>query len=57
MGLLGQHSNAFLSDRIFDVYDRDKDGCLTYNEYATIMDVMCNGDTLEKNEFSFRLID
>lgn len=34
MGILGQQENAFLSDRIFEVFDSNKDGMLTFEEYA-----------------------
>lgn len=30
MGLLGLESNAFLSDRIFDVVDSDKDSFISF---------------------------
>jgi len=30
MGLLGLESNAFLSDRIFDVVDTDKDSYINF---------------------------
>ena len=57
MGLLGQRQNPFLADRIFDVFDKDKDGKLTCDEFTGIMDVLCNGDEDEKNQFSFALMD
>ena len=57
MGLLGQRQNPFLADRIFEVFDKDKDGMLTCDEFTGIMDVLCNGDEDEKNQFSFALMD
>lgn len=57
MGLLGQQQNAFLADRIFQSFDEDKDGCLKLEEFTRIMDIMCNGSTNERNQFSFRLMD
>lgn len=49
MGILGQQENAFLSDRIFTVFDSNKDGMLSFEEYTQIMDVLCNGTEKEKN--------
>ena len=57
MGILGQQSNAFLADRIFEVFDKDKDGKISQDEYLHIMDVLCNGNDIEKNQFSFALMD
>lgn len=57
MGILGQQENAFLADRIFEVFDINKDGVLTFDEYLQIMDVLCNGTETEKNQFSFALMD
>ena len=57
MGILGQQENAFLADRIFEVFDMDHDGMLDFNEYSKIMDVLCNGDERQKNMFSFALMD
>lgn len=48
MGLLGLESNAFLSDRIFDVVDTDRDGYIAFAEFTTIMDTLINGDEDEK---------
>jgi Ca2+-binding EF-hand superfamily protein len=57
MGLLGLESNAFLSDRIFDVVDTDRDSYITFAQFATIMDTLINGEEDEKHEFSFSLFD
>lgn len=57
MGILGQQENAFLADRIFEVFDVNNDGVLTFEEYSHIMDVLCNGTDQEKNQFSFALMD
>lgn len=57
MGLLGLESNAFLSDRIFEVVDTDHDEYISFAEFATIMDTLINGNEDEKMEFSFSLIE
>ncbi len=57
MGLLGLESNAFLSDRIFDVVDKDHDNHINFAQFATIMDTLINGEEDEKHEFSFALLD
>lgn len=56
-GLLGSGSNPFLSDRIFHLADQDNDQHVTFEEFATIIDIYQNGTTEEKNEFSFALFD
>lgn len=57
MGLLGLESNAFLSDRIFEVVDSDRDQYINFVQFATIMDTLINGEEDEKHEFSFALLD
>lgn len=57
MGLLGLESNSFLSDRIFEVVDSDKDEFITFEQFLTIMDTLINGEEDEKHEFSFALLD
>ena len=57
MGLLGLESNAFLSDRIFEVVDSDNDQFISFAQFATIMDTLINGEEDEKHEFSFSLLD
>lgn len=57
MGLLGLESNAFLSDRIFEVVDYDQDDQINFVQFATIMDTFLNGNEDEKHEFSFALFD
>lgn len=56
-GLLGQGLNPFLSDRIFRLADQDNDGHITFEEFATIVDIYQNGTAEERNEFSFGLFD
>lgn len=48
MGLLGLESNAFLSDRIFEVVDADNDEYISFPQFATIMDTLINGNEDEK---------
>ncbi len=57
MGLLGLESNAFLSDRIFEVVDTDRDDKINFAQFTTIMDTLINGEEDEKHEFSFALLD
>lgn len=56
-GLLGQGSNPFFSDRIFKLADQDRDQHVTFEEFATIIDIYQNGTVEEKNEFSFAMFD
>ena len=57
MGLLGQRSTPFLADRIFAIVDNDRDELITFHQFATIMDVLCNGTDDERNMFGFALMD
>lgn len=57
MGLLGQQQHPFLADRIFDVFDTDQDGLISFDQFSAIMDLLCNGTEDEKSQFSFALMD
>lgn len=57
MGLLGQNQNPFLCDRMFAIFDDDKDNYLVFKEFTYIMDMLCNGTEDQRNQFSFRLMD
>ena len=46
-----------MSDRIFQLADQDRDLHITFEEFATVLDIYQNGDTEVKNEFSFALFD
>lgn len=49
MGLLGQNENPFLCDRIYDIFDEDRDGYIQEKEFVRIMDILCNGSDDERN--------
>jgi Ca2+-binding EF-hand superfamily protein len=57
MGILGQNESPFLCDRIFDIFDEDKDSNLSFQEFSYIMDILCNGSEVQRYQFSFRLMD
>ena len=46
-----------MADRIFDVFDTDQDGWISFDQFAAIMDLLCNGTEDEKSQFSFALMD
>ena len=46
-----------MADRIFEIFDINHDGCLNFDEFAAIMDVLINGDEDERIQFSFALMD
>lgn len=46
-----------MSDRVFRMVDQDQDQHITFEEFATIIDIYQNGTVDEKNEFSFSLFD
>ena len=57
MGILGQQQHPFLADRIFEVFDMDRDGRINFQAFSSIMDVLCNGSEDERNMFGFALMD
>jgi Ca2+-binding EF-hand superfamily protein len=57
MGLLGLESGSFLSDRIFDVMDMDRDGDLSMDDFLKYFDVLIYGSDAEKAEITFKMID
>ena len=57
MGLLGQQSHPFLANRIFEVFDRKRKEVLVFDQFAAIMDVLCNGTEDQRNQFGFALMD
>lgn len=56
MGLLGLRTVYYLSDRIFDVLDDDKDGKIRFLDFALYFDTIYHGDQYKKAEISFKLI-
>lgn len=56
-GFLGHTAHPFLPDSIFRLADSDRDGHITFEQFATIMDIYHNGSADEKSEFSFGLLD
>lgn len=44
MGLLGLRTVYYLSDRIFDVLDDDKDGKIRFLDFALYFDTIYHGD-------------
>ena len=42
---------------MFEVFDVDGDRTITFEEFAQIMDVLCNGSDEDKNQFSFQMMD
>eukprot|EP00927_Polykrikos_kofoidii_P058379 TRINITY_DN5285_c0_g2_i2.p1 TRINITY_DN5285_c0_g2~~TRINITY_DN5285_c0_g2_i2.p1 ORF type:complete len:887 (+),score=125.48 TRINITY_DN5285_c0_g2_i2:104-2662(+) len=53
MGMIGLTDDAFLPDRMFQVFDIDKDGRVSFVEFATSLAVMIRGTEDEKLKFSF----
>mmetsp|Transcript_42225 Transcript_42225/g.64732 ORF Transcript_42225/g.64732 Transcript_42225/m.64732 type:complete len:80 (+) Transcript_42225:731-970(+) len=52
-GLIGQGSNPFFSDRLFKLADQDRDQHISFEEFASMMDIFYHGTQEEKNELSF----
>lgn len=49
MGLLGQQGHPFLADRMFEVFDVNRENYLNFKQFTAIMDILCNGEEYEKN--------
>jgi len=52
----GNYHPSF-SDRIFDIFDSDKDGDIDFMEYASGLSILMKGTAEEKSEFGFKLFD
>ena len=57
LGIFGIDSLSFLSDRMFQVMDIDKDGKICLEEYLSYFDIMLHGEEEEKMRQSFDLLD
>lgn len=55
MGVIGLTDDPFLPDRMFQVFDADHDGKLTFTEFATSLAVMIRGTEEEKLTLSFKM--
>lgn len=54
----GQDSQAReLSERIYRVLDKDRDGKVSFREYISHLNTMIHGDQQSKNDYTFTLID
>ena len=50
-------SNKEISNRLFDIFDKDKSGSIDYNEFMETIESMVNGKEEEKIRFAFELHD
>eukprot|EP00929_Paragymnodinium_shiwhaense_P107559 TRINITY_DN7370_c1_g2_i2.p1 TRINITY_DN7370_c1_g2~~TRINITY_DN7370_c1_g2_i2.p1 ORF type:complete len:856 (+),score=195.15 TRINITY_DN7370_c1_g2_i2:82-2649(+) len=55
MGIIGLTEDSFLPDRMFQVFDQDGDGKLSFFEFASSLAVMIRGTEEEKLELSFHI--
>eukprot|EP00455_Lapot_gusevi_P017995 TRINITY_DN19739_c0_g1_i12.p1 TRINITY_DN19739_c0_g1~~TRINITY_DN19739_c0_g1_i12.p1 ORF type:complete len:301 (-),score=57.94 TRINITY_DN19739_c0_g1_i12:529-1431(-) len=46
-----------VTNRVFGVFDRDKDGCIDFSEFASGLALLCNGSARDKIELAFSLFD
>jgi len=53
MGVIGLTDDPFLPDRMFFVFDKDKDGKLNFEEFAVSLAIMIRGTEDEKLNLSF----
>jgi hypothetical protein len=54
MGVLG---NTFMTERMFQAMDKDKDNYIDLEEYLTYNDIISNGDVKEKREQNFTMLN
>ena len=52
-----QLSNEKISDRLFDIFDKDNSGSIDYNEFMGTIESIVNGGKKEKIRFAFDLHD
>ena len=57
LGIFAIDSLSFLSDRMFAVMDKNRDGKLHLHEYLDYFDIMLHGTKSEKTMQSFELLD
>ena len=57
LGMLGMTPNDYLPNRMFAVFDADKDGVLTFAEYLKSFAVLLRGSEEERMKLSFQLSD
>ena len=50
-------SNKEISNRLFDIFDKDKNGAIDYNEFMDTIESMVSGKEEEKIRFAFELHD
>jgi len=55
MGMIGLTDDPFLPDRMFQVFDKNKDGKLNFKEFATSLSVMIRGSEDDKLKLSFEM--
>lgn len=54
---LDAYSNSILINRLFDVFDHNRDGVIDYEEYITGSSVITRGTHEERSYFIFKLFD
>ena len=57
IGILGTFRDSVIPDRLFDAFDRDRDGLIDATEYVAGMSIMTRGSDTEKLELSWRMAD
>jgi Ca2+-binding EF-hand superfamily protein len=55
MGAIGLTDDSFLPERMFQVFDSDNDGQLSFTEFATSLAVMIRGEEAEKLKLSYKM--
>jgi len=50
-------TNEEISNRLFDIFDKDGNGTIDYNEFIGTVESIVNGDQAEKINFAFELHD
>eukprot|EP00435_Cladocopium_sp_Y103_P069213 s209_g32.t3 len=56
MGVMGLTDDHFLADRMFEVFDSNQDGRLSFEEFASALAIMIRGSEDEKLKLSFNMV-
>eukprot|EP00742_Colponemidia_sp_Colp-10_P009217 GILJ01010035.1.p1 GENE.GILJ01010035.1~~GILJ01010035.1.p1 ORF type:complete len:840 (-),score=150.67 GILJ01010035.1:293-2812(-) len=57
LGVLGVQADSVLADRLFEVFDDDDDGSISFMEFVSHLNVMTRGTEDEKLDQAFKLAD
>jgi Ca2+-binding EF-hand superfamily protein len=57
MGIIGMATDSSLAQRLFHIFDKSRNGRVSFADYCTSMGIMMKGSVDEKLTFAFRIMD